>query len=73
MAGEEGTQQVGSTAGKIVQESIGAVRKVGSSVVSHADNAVRNLTRGKRQSGGKRGRKASRRAASRKASRRHRK
>lgn len=44
MAGEETSQELGSTAGKIVKETIGAVRKVGSSVASHSNQAVRNLT-----------------------------
>ncbi len=42
--GESG-KTVGSTAGKIVKESVGAVREVGSSFAKHANMAVRNVTR----------------------------
>lgn len=56
MATEESSQKLGSSAGKIVKESLGAVRKVGNSFARHSNNAVRNLTR-------RRGRKASRRTA----------
>jgi hypothetical protein len=64
MAGEETGQQLGTSAGRIVRETIGAVRKAGSSIASHSNMAVRNLTA--RRSGRK---GASRRGASRRASR----
>jgi hypothetical protein len=59
MATGESSQKVGSTAGKIVKESIGAVEGVGKSFAKHSNNAVRNLTR-----------RRGRRAASRRSSRR---
>ena len=55
MASEESGQKLGTTAGKIVKESIGAVRKVGNSFARHSNNAVKGLTR----------RRSSRRGASR--------
>ncbi len=63
MAGEETGQQLGTSAGRIVRETIGAVRKAGSSIASHSNMAVRNLTA--RRSG----RKGASRRASRRASR----
>lgn len=65
MATEESTQGLGSSAGKIVKEGIGAVRKVGDSFARHSNNAVRNLTsrRGGRRGSRKATRKASRRSA----------
>jgi hypothetical protein len=57
MATEESTQKLGSSAGRVVKESIGAVRKVGNSFARHSNNAVRNLTR--RRGGSRRGRRMS--------------
>ncbi len=63
MASGESAQALGSTAGKIVKESIGAVEGVGSTFARHSNQAITNLTRGKR------GRRAS---SSRKNTRRNR-
>lgn len=59
----ESAQKLGSTAGKIVKETVGAVEGVGSSFAKHSNQAIRGLTRRK-------GRRSSRRSNSRR-SRRH--
>lgn len=60
MASEESGQKLGTTAGKIVKESIGAVRKVGNTFARHSNNAIKGITR-----------RRGRRAASRRSTRRN--
>ncbi len=65
MAGEETGQQLGTSAGRIVRETIGAVRKAGSSIASHSNMAVRNLTARRSGRKGESARRLSRRRVSR--------
>jgi hypothetical protein len=45
MIGEDTSQELGNTSGKIVKESIGVVRRIGASIANHTNQAVRNITR----------------------------
>lgn len=63
-ASGESAQKLGSTAGKIVKESIGAVGSVGHSFARHSNMAVSNMTR-------RRGRRSSRRSSRRSGRRNH--
>lgn len=54
MATEESSQKLGTSAGRVVKESIGAVRKVGNSFTRHSNNAVRNMTRRRKSRRGSR-------------------
>jgi hypothetical protein len=46
MASGNSAQKVGSTAGKIVKETMKGVEGVGSSFASHTNQAIRNITKG---------------------------
>lgn len=73
-AAENSVKAVACGTSGIVRTGLGTVNKVGKSVTSHADGAVRNvLSRRKRHGGGKRrGRKGSRKSRKgRKGSRKH--
>jgi hypothetical protein len=60
MASGESAQQLGTTAGKIVKESIGAVKGVGNSFARHSNQAIGGLT-GKRRNTRRNSRRNSRR------------
>jgi len=53
----ESAQQVGSTAGRIVKETVGLPAGVGRSFAKHSNMAVRNVFRGGRSRKGRKGRK----------------
>jgi hypothetical protein len=54
-AGEESSQRIGVSAGKMAKEGIGAVRNIGTRIARHTNEAIHGLTRRKKkQSGGRR-------------------
>jgi hypothetical protein len=54
MFGEESSQKLGTSAGKVVKEGIGAVRKIGNSLARHTDQAASNLFKKGSKKGGSR-------------------
>lgn len=60
----ESAQKVGTTAGKIVKNTVGAVEGVGTSFAKHSNQAIRGITRRK-------GRRANRRSSRSSRSSRH--
>jgi len=57
MASGESAQKLGSTAGKVVNETMKGVEGVGSSFARHTNQAIGGITRGATRRGRRRGRK----------------
>jgi hypothetical protein len=57
MASGESAQKLGTTAGKVINESLKGVEGVGNSFARHTNQAIGGITRGVTRRGRRRGRK----------------
>jgi hypothetical protein len=57
MASGESAQKLGTTAGKVINESLKGVKGVGNSFARHTNQAIGGITRGVTRRGRRRGRK----------------